>query len=304
VSLARIDGCPTDKPATRFAQNDSPSRSRGLSRSSDRVPDANGTPLLADCEPTRVQVVGYDAGVDGSPALLLASDGEVSPVSLDPGTELDYGFGERHCAGVWDEGGHTLCDRPQAPYCDRHTDRWPCARCTGECSLPLESCREEHAIYLAAFAPATFKVGVTRSWRLETRLREQGADRAAHLRTVNDGRVARQIEAEIATEVGDRVRVPTKIEGIHMAVDDAAWESLLADFDPIETFDFDYGLDLTDRPVSETLAAGTVRGTQGRVLVLDNGGSTYAVDMRDLVGYDLETGGAGPDRQSSLGAFG
>jgi len=251
-----------------------------------------------------VQVVGYDTGVDGQPALLVASDGDVSRVSLAAGRELDYGLGERHCAGAYDDSGHTFCDRDSAPYCDRHTDRWPCARCTGECSLPLESCREEHAVYLAAFAPATFKVGVTRSWRLETRFREQGADRGAHLRTVTDGRVARQIEADIATEISDRVRVPTKIEGIHRAVDDAAWQSLLADFDPIETFDFEYGLSLTDRPVSETLAAGTVRGTQGRVLVLDTDGSTYAVDMRDLVGYDLESGGTGPERQSSLGAFG
>ena len=251
-----------------------------------------------------MQVIGYDTGVDGPPALLVAADGEVSSVSLARGTELDYGLAERHCAGVYDDHGHTQCHRERAPYCDQHTDRWPCARCTGECSLPLESCREEHAIYLAAFAPATFKVGVTRSWRLETRLREQGADRAAHLRTVKDGRIARQIEADIATDVGDRVRVPSKIDGIHRGVDDAAWESLIAEFDPVETFAFDYGLGLTDRPVTETLAAGTVRGVQGRVLVLENGGSTYAVDMRDLVGYDLEPDGAGPDRQSSLGAFG
>ncbi|WP_459193989.1 DUF2797 domain-containing protein [Halosimplex sp. J119] len=251
-----------------------------------------------------MQVVGYEAGVDGPPALLVARDGAVTAESLAPGTELAYSLADRHCAGVIDDGSHTPCANPDAPYCDEHTYRWPCARCTGECSLPLESCREEHAIYLAAFAPDTFKVGVTRSWRLDTRLREQGADRAAHLRTVADGRVARQIEAEIAADVGDRVRVPTKVRGIHERVDEDAWGALLADFDPIETFDFDYGFDLADRPVSETLASGTVRGAQGRVLLLDNGGSTYAVDMRDLVGYDLEPGESDRNLQSSLGAFG
>ncbi len=248
--------------------------------------------------------MGYETGVDGPPALLIARDGAVSAESLARGTKLTYSLGERHCAGVIDDGAHTPCPAADAPYCDRHTSRWPCARCTGECSLPLESCREEHAIYLAAFAPETFKVGVTRSWRLDTRLREQGADRAAHLRTVADGRVARQIEAEIATEIGDRVRVPTKVRGLHESVDEAAWTDLLADFEPIETFDFDYGVDLADRPVSETLASGTVRGSQGRVLLLDNGGSTYAVDMRDLVGYDLESGESDRNLQSSLGAFG
>ncbi|WP_415381813.1 DUF2797 domain-containing protein [Halosimplex sp. TS25] len=251
-----------------------------------------------------MQVVGYETGVDGPPALLIARDGAVTAESLEPGTELSYSLGDRHCAGVLDDGAHTPCSAADAPYCDRHASRWPCARCTGECSLPLETCREEHAIYLAAFAPETFKVGVTRSWRLDTRLREQGADRAAHLRTVADGRVARQIEAEIATDIGDRVRVPTKVSGLHESVDEAAWDALLANFDPIETFEFDYGVDLADRPVSETLASGTVRGAQGRVLLLDNGGSTYAVDMRDLVGYDLESGESDRNLQSSLGAFG
>jgi hypothetical protein len=47
-----------------------------------------------------------------------------------------------------------------------------------------------------------------------------------------------------------------------------------------------------------------VRGTQGRVLVLDHGGSSYAVDMRDLVGYELSDGATDRDLQASLGAFG
>jgi hypothetical protein len=251
-----------------------------------------------------VQVVGYDAAVEEPAGLVVATDGTVEREPLAPGRELAYSLGDRHCAGVRDGDRHTPCDRPAAPYCDRHTDRWPCARCTGECSLPLESCREEHAVYLAAFAPATFKVGVTRSWRLDRRLREQGADRAAHLRTVTDGRVARQIEADIAREVGDRVRVPTKVEGLHLSVDDDAWADLLAGFDPIDTFAFDYGLALAERPVAETLLSGTVRGTKGRVLVLETGGTTYAVDMRDLVGHDVETGATDRDLQSSLGAFG
>ena len=251
-----------------------------------------------------MQVVGYEAGIDDPAALLIAEDGSVQTESLDPGTELTYSLGDRHCAGLLNDGSHTPCPHEDAPYCDDHTHRWPCARCTGQCSLPLESCREAHAIYLAGFAPETFKVGVTRSWRLDTRLREQGADRAAHLRTVTDGRVARQIEAEIAADVGDRVRVPTKIRGLHERVDEDAWTDLLAEFDPIETYDFEYDLGLSDRPMAETLASGTVRGSQGRVLVLDNGGSTYAVDMRDLVGHDLESGGSDRDLQSSLGAFG
>ncbi len=253
-----------------------------------------------------MQVVGYETEPQSETPyaeLLLASDGSVDGVALEPGVELAYQLGDRHCAGVIDDNIHTPCPEESAPYCDRHTSRWACARCTGNCDKPLPTCHEEHAIYLAAFAPATFKVGVTRSWRLETRLREQGADRAAHLRTVEDGRIARQIEADIAADVGDRVRVPTKIRGLHESVDEAAWTDLLDEYDPLETFNFEYDLALAGRPMAETIATGTVRGTQGRVLVLDYNGSTYAVNLRDLVGYELAEGGTERALQSSFTAF-
>ena len=257
-----------------------------------------------------MQIVGYESAVGGDDdraRLLLADGGAAESVWLAPGRELDYSLGERRCAGALEYGGeeiqHTACGADTAPYCETHTSRWACARCTGSCDLPLESCREEHAVYLAAFAPATFKVGVTRSWRLDTRLREQGADRAAHLRTVSDGRIARRIEADIAAEIGDRVRVPKKIEGLHLPVDEGAWEGLLGEYDPLATYEFEYGFDLAARPMAETLAAGTVRGVQGRVLVLDRNGSTYAVDMRDLVGHEVTAGGTDRALQSSFSAF-
>ncbi|MBX0303212.1 DUF2797 domain-containing protein [Haloarcula salinisoli] len=264
-----------------------------------------------------MQVVGYRARVEDHAALLLAEDGAVTVERLDPETSLAYRLGERRCAGALErvdagsEAGdseeslvHHDCAAADAPYCAEHTSRWPCARCTGDCGKPIEACDEEHAVYLAAFAPDTVKVGVTRSWRLETRLREQGADRAAHLRTVADGRIARQVEADIAAELGDRVRVPTKIAGLADTVEEAFWTSLCAEYDPLSTYDFDYGLAIADRPIAETLATGTVVGTKGRVAVLENGGSVYAVDLRDLVGYELDEGTTERELQSSLGAFG
>jgi hypothetical protein len=254
-----------------------------------------------------VQIVGYEtapAGDAPDAALLLATDGQVDREGLEPGAELAFGLEERHCAGRVNGDDHEPCSDPAAPYCDRHTSRWPCARCTGNCDLPIDACHEEHAIYLAAFAPATFKVGVTRSWRLETRLREQGADRAAHLRTVANGRVAREIEAELAVDIGDSVRVPAKIDGLHRTVDDEAWAALLADFEVVDSFAFEYGLDLAERPMAETMAAGTVLGTKGRVLVLERSGTRYAVDLRDLVGHEISEGRSARDLQSNLGAFG
>ncbi len=253
-----------------------------------------------------MQIVGYESvpGGDTEQAqLLIADDGVVDAEPLIPGAELAYSLGDRHCAGTIDGAVHTPCTDESAPYCDRHTKRFACARCRGDCEMPLSTCHEEHAVYLAAFAPATFKVGVTRSWRLETRLREQGADRGAHLRTVEDGRVARQIEAEIATEIGDRVRVPKKIRGLHQSADEEAWEELLGAHEPLSTHTFEYGLSIEKRPMAETIATGTVLGVKGRVLVLEHAGTTYAVDLRDLVGYELIDGSTDRSLQSSFAAF-
>nr|WP_233265154.1 DUF2797 domain-containing protein [Halomarina oriensis] len=229
--------------------------------------------------------------------MLVASDGHLDRLSLAPGTDLSYTLGERHCVGQvdYDAERHDACPNPEAPYCPVHSVPW-------SVQSNADS-QEEHAVYLAAFAPDVFKVGVTRSWRLETRLREQGADRAAHIHTVSDGRVARDLEADVAETVGDQVRVATKIAGLHRSVDEDAWNALLVDHRVVETFEFDYGLDLDARPVSETLLTGTVRGTKGRVLLLDRGGTTYAVDRRDLLGYELAERADERALQSSLGSF-
>jgi hypothetical protein len=250
-----------------------------------------------------VQFVGYRVAIDGPATLSLAEGGTVRPLELAPGTELAYTLGERHCAGVVEGGDHRSCSAAPAPYCPRHTSTWACARCTGDCSKPLPACEEEHAVYLAAFAPDTFKVGVTRSWRLETRLREQGADRAAHIRTVADGRRARRIEAGIAERLTDRVRTPTKLAGLGRPVDAEAWEALLSEFDPIERFTFEYGLDFDERPVPDTVATGTVLGTKGKLLLVERGGTAYAVNLRDLVGYEVAAGASERDRQATLGSF-
>jgi hypothetical protein len=256
-----------------------------------------------------VQFVGYDTAAGH--LLVSHADGgdadapsRVEPLPLDAGTDLSYRLGDRYCAGVVTDEGHRACDAEAAPYCRDHTSTWVCAKCTGTCLKDEMDCHDDHAVYLAAFAPDAFKVGVTKRHRLETRLREQGADCGAHLRTVENGRIAREIEAGLAETIPDRVRVTRKRRGLGRAVDEAAWRALLSDFDPRETFEFDYGLALSERPVAETLATGTVRGLKGRLLVLDHGGSTYAVDLRDLVGHEVRVGDADRELQSSLGAFG
>ncbi|MFU8866865.1 DUF2797 domain-containing protein [Natronococcus sp.] len=250
-----------------------------------------------------MQLVGYEPSGRGS-ALLVSDGGCVESVPLESGTELSYALGSRRCAGTVDSGEHVSCDRSRAPYCEYHTSTWVCARCTGTCLKPEMDCYQEHAVYVAAFAPETFKVGVTKSRRLDTRLREQGADRAAHVHTVSNGRIARELEAEIADWLVDRVRTGPKVASLASTVDEAAWKAVLAEFDVIDRFDLEYGLELESRPVRETIASGTVVGVKGRLLVLETGGTTYAVDMRDLVGYEITEGETSRNLQSSLGSFG
>ena len=269
--------------------------------------------MLPGLLPGSVQIVGYDTS---GPGLLVShadSDTEagskpptgVEFVPLDPGVELDYALGDRHCAGAVTDSGHIPCSESAAPQCPQHRSTWVCAKCTGTCLKDEMDCVDPHVVYLAAFAPDTFKVGVTKEWRLETRLREQGADRGARLTTVPDGRVARRREAAIAESIPDRVRVPTKRAGLHRSVDADAWATLLSSFDVADgdRFTLEYGLDLRDRPVAETIAAGTVRGAKGRLLVVDRAGTTYAVDMRDLVGHEVTSGATSRDLQASLGAW-
>lgn len=263
------------------------------------------TPISCLPIPAFVQLVGYEPSGTGS-SLLVADGGTVIRHPLEAGIELSFSLGRRRCAGRIEGTVHHSCDDPAAPYCDTHTSTWVCARCTGTCLKDEMDCYQEHAVYVAGFAPRTVKVGVTRAERLRTRLREQGADRAAHVHTVSNGRIARELESEYATreELTDRVGTGTKIEGLAAAFDETVWDAALESFDVVDRFDLSYGVDLDRRPVRERIAAGTVVGLKGRILVLERGGTTYAVDLRDVVGFELSTDGATGRLQSSLGSFG
>ncbi len=265
-----------------------------------------------------MQVVDFDPGVghfsydpeDGidederTPSLLVADDGRIHQVSLSPGETLSFTLGDRYCAGTYAGDTHKSCDNSAAPACPEHADTWRCARCTGTCELPLPSCKEVHAVYVAAFAPRTFKIGVTRLYRVYARLLEQGADFGAHIHTVSNGRIARQLEQEYAREIPDRIAISEKFASLVESVDLDAWRALLDDFSVLETFDLEYGLSLRTQPLQETLATGTVLGVKGRLLVLEHSGDRYVVDTRELIGHELLPVATDRELQSSLGNFG
>lgn len=234
---------------------------------------------------------------------MTATDGSIEQIVLDSGTELSYTLVDRHCAGRISDQTHHPCTAPETPYCAQHTDRWPCARCRGDCSKPIDNCDKPHVLYLAAFAPSLFKVGVTKPWRLSQRLYEQGADRGAVLEQFPDGRMARQREAALATQIPDRIDTSKKLDSLHQSVAQERWQDLLNRFDPVEQYTLSYDVHLSSPAVPETTINGTVRGVKGRLLLLDANQTTYAVDLRDLVGYEITDGGPSGSRQSSLGSF-
>lgn len=248
-----------------------------------------------------MQIVGYDRSPN--PALVIADDGKLQQVPLAPGDTLEYPLGDRHCAGWTEDGRHHGCSEQSVPWCPDHTETWICARCRGTCLKDVMDCHDPHVVYLAIVAPDVAKVGVTKAHRIERRLSEQGADRGVVIHQVANGRIAREIEAEIAQELPERIRISQKIGGLSQTVDEAAWSELLAGFRPQERYEPSYDFDLDDQPIQETLARGTVRGVKGRLLLIENGGNTYVTDLRDLVGHDVATNPSDRALQSGLAAF-
>ena len=249
-----------------------------------------------------VQIVGYDQAPD--PALAIASDGNVERTALAPGTTLSFALKDRRCAGRIEDGDHVSCDRTDAPWCAAHTRTWICARCRGDCRLETADCVVPHAVYLALFAPDIVKVGVTKRWRVERRLLEQGADRGAVVYPAANGRMARRIERSLGRQFPDRIRIADKIAGLRRPLEEHGCQRTLDQYPPITTYRLDYQLALRSQPIPATLAQGTVRGVKGRLLVLEVDDSVYVTDLRALVGHVITTDTSGsPPLQQGLTAF-
>src|ERR1035437_9835934 len=141
---------------------------------------------------------------------LRTPDDKKSLVAVSVGDEVAIEVTrERSCIGYRapDSGSLTPCPHGEksisASQClDCLTDAHilPCLRCTGErCANPLRrgDCvqPENHAVYLAAFGPGIFKVGVARWERRFERLAEQGA-RLALIVARDDGQQVRRVESQ------------------------------------------------------------------------------------------------------------
>lgn len=113
-------------------------------------------------------------------------------------------LGEKHCIGFLRDGRHAPCpENRKLDYgsncssCKLEDDFFMCMPCTGETCINAkrrDACREEnYFIYLAAF-DSVLKVGISFENRLQIRLVEQGADMAARIGYVRDGKDARSVE--------------------------------------------------------------------------------------------------------------
>ena len=136
--------------------------------------------------------------------------------------------------------------------------------------------------------------------RLITRLKEQGARKAAHIETVSNGRTARQIERGIADKIKDRVISKEKINGIGQYVSEKEWNTIIADYKTVKTFDLEYGFELEYPPIPAVILSGEIIGIEGRFLILKISNDNYAVDLRDLIGYEIEEGNQEISLQTSL----
>lgn len=146
-----------------------------------------------------------------SPRLLLIppEGGPPQAVPLDGRFRLRV-LPVRRCIGRFgDDGAHQPC--PTNEPVSQHRQCGPCSgledpECVFEprCRSQPESCTcvatfkgVPHVVYLAFFGTLP-KVGMTQAWRVEGRLREQGADAWFAVQACPDRGTARQVETQVA----------------------------------------------------------------------------------------------------------
>ena len=137
----------------------------------------------------------------------------------------------------------------------------------------------------------------------------QDVDESAVATQLADVKAESAIELDIGSQAGINAYIESLPE-VDLSVSELMTEAVVDNRDEIKEnpdppaiYRLGYDLKLSDRPVSETIATGTVRGIKGRLIILDYAGSTYTVDMRDLVGHIINSGTTTRNLQASLDAW-
>src|SRR5271157_1465381 len=249
-----------------------------------------------------MKIIGYSS-IDNA---LITAPGNRINISHDIALVLK----KRGCAGRWEGDKYIPCDSGTAPYCDHCCGLPdPCIMCRGECRKTDKTCDIGHSVYLAIFSPGLVKVGISRTWRLETRLMEQGADVGLEIGRFPDGELARKRERGLASLYPDRATFENKLDGIAQKVSGEVLQKLCGKYEVERVLQFDYFKeDLWMKPIllapHENMAlSGRVLGVKGQVLVIEKGNSLYAVNLDGLIGYEAETGTGSIILQTSLLEF-
>jgi hypothetical protein len=156
----------------------------------------------------RLHVVGQREAPGAAPTLVAAGDAGLLEVPLAGGFRWRVD-GMRTCVGQFAAGAHLPCPEERIVTQDAQ-----CAACNGlespecvfepRCQADPASCScvasfkgVEHLVY-AAFYGTLPKVGMTQAWRVQRRLREQGADAWFTIQGGLDRPTARMTERAIA----------------------------------------------------------------------------------------------------------
>ncbi len=269
-------------------------------------------------------VTGVGLNEFGIPVLeLRALNGVKSQVEVPAAIAWRVGV-SRCCIGYRPPLGKTLhpCSEnasglpgSQCPVCAEEANLLPCLRCQGDrCRNPARrpDCvqPENHAIYLAAFAPGIHKVGVARWHRREARLREQGAAVGLIIGRT-DGLLARRMET-IVSKCGNIVDRLSVRDHLRAATIESDHDALLAELrlkaqslqrrliqqpwlTQMEEYTFPERQTLNHLPQlwspgAESTLVGEVQGFIGQTMVVQpDGGALIAVDLPTLIGWHLQT---------------
>lgn len=232
------------------------------------------------------------------------------------GREMTMRIGEKKCIGYRKGGALHECPfnatttEYYCNHCGIEDDFFLCVKCQGECinRKRRNECKEEkYFIYLAAF-DQLIKIGITQQYRFLERLVEQGADFAAKIGDVKDGKDARLVEKRISEELAITDRVIGKEKNSLLFADpNAAIRNIFSTISNIqgngfskylispEIYDFRryYRLEnVTVKPYYKELRNGLIiRGrvvaAKGNLIIFNHDKSFFSVNTHRLVGREI-----------------
>ena len=138
---------------------------------------------------------------------------------------------------------------------------------------------------------------------IATRLADIDAQSAIELNAGSEAEAETETETETNRYIETLPEIDLSVSELMTNTAEEHQTAMRQNPDPPAIYRLRYAFEVTDRPVSETVITGTVRGIKGRLMILDYAGSTYTVDLRDLVGHRINAGATTRNLQASLDAW-